>query len=79
VPLAVLLFRWRRDGRPDAVVLGVYRASAGAIRFVIEFVRVNVRVLGPFAVAHVAMLAVVATGVTLVVRSTGHARSSLRV
>jgi phosphatidylglycerol:prolipoprotein diacylglycerol transferase len=54
VPLAVLLLRWRRRGRTDAVVLGTYLLLAGAIRFSIEFVRVDQPVLGMFTVAHLA-------------------------
>ena len=34
---AWLLFRWRRRGVPDAVVLGRYHILAGAVRFGIEF------------------------------------------
>ncbi len=62
VPLAWLLFRWRRHGRPDAIVLGAYLIGAGAIRFAIEFVRVDVRVLGIFSVAHLASLAAIGVG-----------------
>ena len=41
---------------------------AGTIRFLIEFVRVNVRVLGILTVAHIASLLVaIAGGVLLVV------------
>jgi phosphatidylglycerol:prolipoprotein diacylglycerol transferase len=64
VPLAILLFRWRRQRRPDSFVLGAYLMIAGAIRFVIEFVRVNDRVVGPLTVAHVASLLVIGIGVT---------------
>ncbi len=69
VPLAWLLFRWRRQGRSDTFVLGAYLMLAGAIRFLIEFVRVDVRVLGIFSVAHLASLAVIAVGATLFARS----------
>lgn len=65
VPLAWLLFRWRRQGRLDTVVLGGYLIGAGAIRFAIEFLRVDVRVLGIFSVAHLASLAAVAVGAAL--------------
>ena len=68
VPLAWLLARWRRQGRPDTFVLGAYLTIAGTIRFLIEFVRVNVRVLGILTVAHIASLLVaIAGGVLLVV------------
>jgi phosphatidylglycerol---prolipoprotein diacylglyceryl transferase len=69
VPLAWLLFRWRRQGRPDTFVLGAYLVLAGTIRFLIEFVRVNVRVLGIFTVAHLASLAAIAVGVAFLSQS----------
>jgi phosphatidylglycerol:prolipoprotein diacylglycerol transferase len=68
VPLAILLFRWRRQGRPDVFVLSCYLMLAGAIRFLIEFVRVNDRVVGPLTVAHVASLLVIGMGVALLPR-----------
>lgn len=67
VILAVLLIRWRRSGLPDHVVLGRYLAIAGAIRFAIEFVRVNERVVGPFTLAHLISLALVIAGIVLLV------------
>ena len=67
VPLALLLIRWRKGGRPDTFVLGAYMAGAGAIRFAIEFLRINERVLGPLTVAHLASLAAVALGAALLV------------
>ena len=69
VPLAWLLFRWRRQGRPDRFVLGAYLVLAGTVRFLIEFVRVNVRVLGIFTVAHLASLMAVAVGVAFLIAS----------
>lgn len=65
MPLAAIVLRWRRQARPDAFVLGWYLVSAGALRFAIEFVRVNERVFGPLTVAHLASLAVVASGVMI--------------
>ena len=67
--LAWLLIRWRRNGVPDRAVLGRYFVLAGGFRFLLEFVRVNVRVLGPFTVAHLFSLAVVVLGAILVVGS----------
>ena len=55
----------RRRRLNDRVVLGAYFALAGTTRFVIEFVRVNERVLGPLTVAHVVSLAVIAAGAGL--------------
>ena len=69
VPLAWLLLRWRKHGRPDRFVLGAYLALAGTIRFLIEFLRVNVRVLGPFSVAHLASLVAIAVGAVFLFRS----------
>jgi prolipoprotein diacylglyceryltransferase len=69
VPLAYLLVRWRRNGRPDTFVLGGYLLLAGAIRFAIEFLRVDVRVVGVFSVAHLASLGAMAIGIALLVIS----------
>jgi phosphatidylglycerol:prolipoprotein diacylglycerol transferase len=52
--LAMLLIRWRRHGVPDHIVLGRYLVVAGAVRFLIEFIRVNERVLDGLTVAHLA-------------------------
>ena len=68
VPLAWLLIRWRRTGRSDTFVVGIYLAAAGAIRFAIEFIRVDVRVLGPLSVAHLASLAAIAAGIMVLAR-----------
>ena len=62
VPLAWLLVRWRRHKRADRFVLGGYLFLAGAIRFLIEFLRVDVRVVGIFSVAHLASLLAMALG-----------------
>ncbi len=69
LPLAWMLFRWRRESRPDDFVLGAYVTLAGTIRFLIEFVRVDVRVLGVLSVAHMASLIAIALGVGLLLRS----------
>ncbi len=68
VPLTIVLFHWRRQSRSDALVLGAYLVLAGAIRFAIEFVRVNERVLGAMSVAHLASMAVIVLGAVLVLR-----------
>lgn len=69
LPIAWLLIRWRRQGRPDAFVLGAYLILAGTIRFLIEFIRVDVRVLGALSVAHLASLAATAVGVGFLLRA----------
>ncbi|HYN64807.1 MAG TPA: prolipoprotein diacylglyceryl transferase family protein [Candidatus Limnocylindrales bacterium] len=59
------LLRWRRRAVPDAVVLGRYVALAGAVRFLIEFIRVNERVALGLTVAQWVSLAIVVAGVVL--------------
>lgn len=68
IPVAGLLLRWRRQGRPDHVVLGKYLLMAGAVRFGIEFLRVNERVMGGLSVAHLASLVTMFVGVVLLLR-----------
>ena len=48
---------------PDAIVIGRYLVLAGAIRFAIEFIRVNVRIAGPFTLAHLVSGALAVIGV----------------
>jgi phosphatidylglycerol:prolipoprotein diacylglycerol transferase len=69
-PLAWLLVRWRRRGAADRVVLGRYLVLAGAARFVIEFIRINERVLAGLTVAQLASLAIVVLGLALLIRRT---------
>jgi phosphatidylglycerol:prolipoprotein diacylglycerol transferase len=69
VPLALLLMRWRRQGVADDVVIGRYCLGAGAIRFAIEFIRINRRLVGPLTLAHLISLTVVIVGAMLVMRS----------
>jgi phosphatidylglycerol:prolipoprotein diacylglycerol transferase len=64
-----MLLRWRRNGVPDAAILGRYLLLAGSIRFAIEFLRVNVRVLGPLTLAHLVSLALMAAGAVMLARS----------
>lgn len=72
--LGWLLIRWRRRGVPDVVVLGRYLLIAGAIRFAIEFIRVNDRILGPLTLAHLVSLALMIVGVALLVAGSRDAR-----
>jgi phosphatidylglycerol:prolipoprotein diacylglycerol transferase len=69
--IAWALLRWRRQARPDAVVLGRYFVLAGSTRFGIEFIRVNLRVLGPLTVAHLLSFALVTIGVVMILRARG--------
>ena len=64
---AWLLIRWRREDVLDRAVLGRYFVGVGAFRFLLEFLRVNVRVLGPLTVAHIFALGVVLLGAAILV------------
>jgi phosphatidylglycerol:prolipoprotein diacylglycerol transferase len=68
VPIAWVLFRWRQRGVSDRVVVGGYLLMAGVLRFAIEFIRVNERVLGPFTVAHLISMGIVAAGLAMMRR-----------
>ncbi|HEX7084996.1 MAG TPA: prolipoprotein diacylglyceryl transferase family protein, partial [Vicinamibacterales bacterium] len=74
VPLAWLLIRWRRDARSDSFVLGAYLVAAGSIRFAIEFLRINERVLGSLSVAHLAAIAAMLIGLMLLRRTSSRQR-----
>ena len=60
--LGWLLIRWRRNGVPDGIVLARYLVCAGALRFAVEWLRVDQRVAYGMSVAHLASLAVIAVG-----------------
>jgi len=60
--LGWLLLRWRRNGDPDAIVLGRYLLAAGTLRFVLEFIRVNERIVFGLSVAHLVSIAVAGVG-----------------
>ena len=62
-----LLLRWRRRGLPDHAVVGRYFVLAGALRFAIEFIRVNERVVSWLTVAHISSAAAILLGLTLAV------------
>src|SRR5690606_33826411 len=69
LPLAWMLLRWRRQGRPDLFVLGGYLMAAGLVRFGIEFLRVRHPLLGPLALAHLFALVAIGVGLALIWRS----------
>jgi phosphatidylglycerol---prolipoprotein diacylglyceryl transferase len=69
VPIAWALTRWRRKGVGDRVVIGRYFLLAGALRFAIEFVRVNPTVLGPMTFAQIISGGVIIVGLILLVRA----------
>ncbi|HLG60206.1 MAG TPA: prolipoprotein diacylglyceryl transferase family protein [Vicinamibacterales bacterium] len=66
--VAWVLVRWRRSGVADSLVLGRYLILAGSVRFAIEFIRVNLRIIGPFTLAQVIALSLVVAGVGLILR-----------
>ena len=69
VPIAWALTRWRRAGVDDRRVLGRYFVLAGLLRFAIEFIRVNARLVGPLTLAHLISAAIALAGVALIMMS----------
>jgi phosphatidylglycerol:prolipoprotein diacylglycerol transferase len=67
--VAWLLIRWRRHGTRDAVIIGRYLVLAGSIRFAIEFIRVNERLVGPFTLAHIVSASLVLVGLVILAKS----------
>jgi phosphatidylglycerol:prolipoprotein diacylglycerol transferase len=65
VPVALLLLRWRGQGRSDRFVLGAYLLMAGAVRFAVEFLRINTPVVGVLTVAHLGALLAIVVGLVL--------------
>ena len=59
------LIRWRHRQLPDILVFARYLVLVGTLRFLIEFIRVNARVVGPFTLAQIFSSAVVVTGLSL--------------
>ena len=76
--VAWALIRWRRQGTTDAVVLGRYFVLAGSIRFAIEFIRVNLRILGPLTLAHVLALSLAVVGIMVIVTGRPVMRTRVR-
>jgi phosphatidylglycerol:prolipoprotein diacylglycerol transferase len=75
--VAWALIRWRRQRVADAEVLGRYLVLAGSIRFAIEFIRVNLRILGPLTLAHVLALSLVIVGLLMMVSERRQWRSKV--
>ena len=65
ISVAWLLFRWRRRRADDAFVLGCYLVLTSALRFVIEFIRVNERVALGLTVAQWASIGLAVAGACL--------------
>jgi phosphatidylglycerol:prolipoprotein diacylglycerol transferase len=68
VLIAAVLLRWRRQDVPDHRVLGGYFLMAGILRFGIEFIRVNDRIVGPLTLAHLISLGIACVGLALLMR-----------
>jgi phosphatidylglycerol:prolipoprotein diacylglycerol transferase len=68
------LMRWRRHGISDAIVLGRYLVAAGALRFVIEFIRVNQRILLGLSIAHLLSIAAIGAGSAVLLRASSTQR-----
>ena len=60
-----LLLRWRRLQVADRIVLARYLMLAGAVRFAIEFVRINRQILGPLTLAQLWSLGLILGGLVL--------------
>jgi phosphatidylglycerol:prolipoprotein diacylglycerol transferase len=69
LPIAWRLYRWRRQGKPDAFVLGAYLVMTGLTRFLIEFIRWRQPLFGPFAVAHVLAFVAMCVGAGLLTKA----------
>jgi phosphatidylglycerol:prolipoprotein diacylglycerol transferase len=67
--VAWALLRWRRRGVSDASVIGRYFVLAGAIRFAIEFIRINRRIVGPLTLAQMLALSAIAVGILAMVKA----------
>ena len=76
--LAVVFTRLRAAGTSDRAVFGLYLVSAGALRFAIEFLRVNEQVLSGLSVAHLASLAAMIAGGVLLAGRADAGRGRIR-
>ena len=62
-----LLTTWARAHIADRRIVAGYLTMVGTVRFAIEFIRINTRVLGPFTIAHIASAAAIGTGFAMIV------------
>jgi len=65
VPIAALLFRMRRNGAHDRLVVGTYVVLAALTRFFIQWIRVYDPFVGRLGFAHLAALIAMAAGAYL--------------
>ena len=66
--IAIILIGWRRARVADAIVFGRYLVLAGALRFIIELIRVNAPVVGPLTLAQLFSAAIMIVGLWFVRR-----------
>jgi phosphatidylglycerol---prolipoprotein diacylglyceryl transferase len=66
--IACALIHWRRMYVSDHLVLGRYFVLAGSTRFVVEFIRVNAQLFGPFTLAQVISSVLVMIGIVMILR-----------
>ena len=66
--IAFVLIMWRRHRVADAVLFGRYLVLAGALRFAVEFLRINAPVAGPLTLAQLFASAIVVIGMWFVTR-----------
>jgi phosphatidylglycerol:prolipoprotein diacylglycerol transferase len=64
--IAWLLISWRRQRVNSSVMFGRYLIFAAGLRFLIEFVRINRQIAGPFTLAQLIALALVCLGVAMI-------------
>jgi phosphatidylglycerol:prolipoprotein diacylglycerol transferase len=74
VPLVFLLLRWRHRGVRDEIVVARYLICVGAIRWGVEFFRINAHVLGPFTLAQLFASGVCIVGVLIAARASRRPR-----
>jgi phosphatidylglycerol---prolipoprotein diacylglyceryl transferase len=65
--LTWMLLRWRRSGTPDHIVLGRYLVVTAAIRFALEFIRINDRVALGLSAAQWMALALILLGTWIMI------------
>ena len=66
--IAFVLIVWRRHRVPDAVVFGRYLVLAGALRFAVEFLRINAPVAGALTLAQLFAASITVIGMWLATR-----------
>ncbi len=73
-----ILVAWRRRGMPDLKVIALYLIIVGSERFLLEFIRINVRVALGLTVAQWGALAAVALGIVAVIAAARQPTTAVR-